>query len=146
MSYQSYQQARDAAWRTLISCKISSLPVDMRKICSHLGYQLYSYRSAEKTIRYFHLEEQCEISEGFIVCLKRKAYIFYDDTYSIGRQRFTVAHEVGHLVLGHVQAGGYTTHNISEQMERQANQFAARLLAPACVLHAMGVTRAEEIS
>ena len=148
MSYQGYKQARDAAWRTLISCKISSLPVDVRKVGSHLGYQQYSYRSADKTIRYFHLEEQRRISDGFTVCLQSRAYIFYDDTCSIGRQRFTVAHEIGHLVLGHLQAGGYTTHNIniSDQMERQANQFAARLLAPACVLHAMGVTSAEEIS
>lgn len=151
MSYQIYKHARDAAWKTLINCKISSLPVDMGKICEALGYHLYSYRSAEKIIKQFHLEKQCQLSDGFTMRFPHGTYIYYSDACTPGRQRFTVAHEVGHLVLGHVQARCYTTHNSEPshsdcRAEQQANIFAARLLAPACVLHALGITSAEEIS
>lgn len=54
------------------------------------------------------------------------------------------------IILGHVQPGGVTTanrepHPEDAPEETAANQFAARLLAPACVLWAMDVHTPEEI-
>ena len=53
-------------------------------------------------------------------------------------------------MLGHVGPGTATIENreptgTEREEETQANQFAARLLAPACVLHEVGATTAEEI-
>jgi Zn-dependent peptidase ImmA (M78 family) len=45
------------------------------------------------------------------------------------RQRFTIAHELGHICLGHVSDG--------EEQEQQANQFACELLMPELVVLAL---------
>ena len=65
------------------------------------------------------------------------------------RARFTVAHELGHILLGHV--GKYTLVNREpsprdDPVEQAANGFAARLLAPACVLWGCRVSSAAEIA
>lgn len=62
----------------------------------------------------------CRLSDGRpMLCLSR-------DRGNVLRRRFTAAHELGHLVLGHDPArdGGRAEH------ERQADAFAAELLAP----------------
>lgn len=150
-SYKNYQQARDAAWQLLIDCGISELPVSVSAICRQLGYPLYSYRKAAKAIAAAGLSNQCRTSDGFTFVTGGKTYIFYSDICTPARQRFTVAHELGHIILGHVGEGQHTLRNrepspSDDPAETQANQFAARILAPACVLRALGVTTAEEIS
>jgi Zn-dependent peptidase ImmA (M78 family) len=60
-----------------------------------------------------------------------------------------VAHELGHILLGHV--GEYHLVNREpsphdDPIEQEANGFAARLLAPACVLWGCGASSAEEIA
>ena len=150
--YKNYQQARDAAWRLLIDCKVSSLPVNLNDICKHLGIHAYTYRKAANVIAAAGLSTQCKCSDGFTFFIEGEPYIFYDGTTcSLGRQRFTIAHELGHIILGHVGVGEHTVANRDPSPkdaphEIQANQFAARILAPACVLHAMGATKAEDIS
>lgn len=150
-NYKNYQQARDAAWQILIDCQVSSLPVNVGQICKQLSIPAYTYRKASQVIADAGLSAQMSVTDGFTFCTGGKAYIFYDGICSIGRQRFTVAHELGHIVLGHVGEGQYTLVNREpdpkdDPHEVQANQFAARILAPACVLHAMGITKAEDIS
>lgn len=150
-SYQSYQQARDAAWQILIDCQVSALPVNVGQICAHLGIPAISYRKAATVIAHAGLSAQLSISDGFTLCLNGKMRIFYSDLCTVGRQRFTIAHELGHIILHHIGEGQYTVVNREPTTgdaphETQANQFAARILAPACVLHAMGITKAEDIS
>lgn len=63
--------------------------------------------------------------------------IFVEDSHPPNRQRFTVAHEIGHFVLHRQKAemdGGIQDDEfyraLSGPLERQANQFAADLLMP----------------
>ena len=64
-----------------------------------------------------------------------------NDTEPRGRARFTIAHELGHILLGHElsDSRGHfrTASDRREPAEKQADEFAARLLAPACVLWAL---------
>ena len=62
--------------------------------------------------------------------------------------RFTVAHELGHILLGHILVTGtkYRTFAKRDEEEQAADMFAARLLAPACVLHELQATTAEQIA
>lgn len=76
-------------------------------------------------------------------------YIIYDDKNTIQRSRFTIAHEPGHIFLGHELKGGHhaRTFDISKpQTEREADMFAARLLCHACVLWALNIHSADDIA
>lgn len=150
MSYFDYKKARDAAWKTLIDCNITALPVKPSAICKHYGWILSDYRSGAASIELLGLSDIAKTTDGFCTITQNHVYIFFDSSLPTPRQRFTAAHEIGHLVLGHVGPGMATVENRepagSERAEeRQANQFAARLLEPACVLHELGASTADAI-
>ncbi|GAB1832922.1 ImmA/IrrE family metallo-endopeptidase [Achromobacter ruhlandii] len=70
------------------------------------------------------------------------AVIYYDMTEVPVRQRFTIAHEIGHYARGHLDGGQTrfrdTTANFrtfqADPAETEANQFAADLLMPARIV------------
>lgn len=150
MSNDNYKTARDLAWRVILECGIDKLPVRPSEVCRHYGWILSDYRSGAGAIQALGLEGLMEQTDGFCTVTANHTYIFFDSSLPAGRQRFTVAHEIGHLLLGHVGPGMATVENreptgSEREEERQANQFAARLLAPACVLHELGAVTAEDI-
>ena len=92
---------------------------------------------------------------GLLVNNGTQAYIYVQKNDAETRRRFTVAHEIGHYLLGHQFRGGEHVHvdkgNFISQrgprsstsvdpMEIEANQFAASLLMPSQLLkqHAAG--------
>ena len=148
MNYKDYQNARDAAWRILIDCEVDRLPVDLNVVCRKLGVRLRSYLSADALVRRIGV---LGITDGVSLFYRGDPLILYDSELPPGRVRFTVAHEIGHLALGHVSPGQQTVVNREPSpgdnpMETSANQFAARLLAPACVLWGLGLHTADEIA
>lgn len=151
MNYSNYQHARDAAWKILVDCDIRSLPVNVGAICKQRRYKLYAYSRNEDLLINSGLCEQSRMTDGFTVRTDTDYAIFYNDANPVPRQRFTVAHEIGHIVLGHIGDGEYTTINREptpndDSLETQANQFAVRLLAPAYVLHELRAFAPEQIS
>lgn len=75
--------------------------------------------------------------------------IIIDDKQIVTRRRFTLAHELGHIVLGHLLVDtlqGRTFDTSKPETERQADVFASRLLAPACVLWGINANTAEQIA
>jgi Zn-dependent peptidase ImmA (M78 family) len=78
-----------------------------------------------------------------------KWLIVYDDNIKTSVSRFTVAHEFGHIFLGHELKKGYYARTFDKnkpEVEQAADMFAARLLAPACVLHELQALSAEQIA
>lgn len=63
-----------------------------------------------------------------------RSYIFINGTEPVVRQRFTLAHEFGHVELGHAGSVDYTSDVLGESRrppaEMQADGFAAEFLAP----------------
>lgn len=150
MDYNNYKNARNAAWKTLIECGISSLPVRPSEICRHYNWVLADYIDGKRSIDLLGLSGLTGKTDGFCTVTRNHTYVFYNSSLPVGRKRFTVAHEIGHLVLGHVGKGMATVENreptgAERGEEQQANQFAARLLAPACVLHEIGAIEPDEI-
>ena len=113
----------------MIDFKISALPVDLKQIAKQADIQIL--QNADVHIL-MPSQSGCSLFGG------GKWFIVYDDSDSIQRRRFTIAHEFGHIFLGHELKDGYRhTRTFAEdkpQYETEADIFASRLLMPACAL------------
>ena len=59
----------------------------------------------------------------FIFIYSLKSYfILYNDNMDINRIRFTIAHEIGHIALGHEES--------NDETESETDYFARHLLVP----------------
>lgn len=140
MIYGKYKNARNAAWRCLIDFNISELPVRPSLIANAAGI---------KVIENSDVHELAPHESGVSIFDGSQWYIVYDDENTNQRCRFTIAHELGHIFLGHELIKGYHARKFDTTkpaIEQEADVFASRLLAPACVLWALGVHTPEEIS
>lgn len=145
MNYKNYQNSRDAAWRILLDCGVDRLPVDLNGICRRLGVRVHTYAKMGG------MSETARQTDGMTYFSWGRPVILFNQDKPPARIRFTVAHELGHLVLGHVAPGVQSTVNREPSpednpIETAANQFAARLLAPACVLWGLDIHTADEIA
>lgn len=150
MYYKSYQNMRDATWNILLDCGINRLPVDIDTICEQLGICVLSYDAGAEIIERAHLYRIVRDTNGLTFYLGNSPVILFNERQRIKQIMFTVAHELGHIVLEHVKPGDTTPAHqgpkwSSSPKEKAANQFAARLLAPACVLWGLDVHAAEDI-
>lgn len=113
------------------TCGIRSFPIDCIEVIKRLKIPLFKYSelSAKK-------ERECyRVSND---AFKLKGKIYYNDAFPyIYRQRFTLMHEVGHILLGHV---GDTKENDDE-----ADDFASHFLAPRIMIHKYGYRDAEQL-
>lgn len=140
MYYGAYKNSRNASWQCLIDNKISELPVSLTTIARN---------SSVKVIKNSDANELQPDESGISLLIGTEYFIVYDDTQSKGRCRFTIAHELGHIFLGHllIDSKGARIFDTSRpQIEQEADVFAARLLAPACVLWGLGLKTPEQIS
>lgn len=94
-------------------------PVPVEKIVEHLGFKCYFFAPDDRTI---HIS-------GAVDHTEKKIYINKED--SLQRQLFTVAHEIGHIVL-HGATKDYVDYRdySSNPKETEANSFAGNLLMP----------------
>ena len=100
-TYRQYQQARDTAWRALLRVEEKRLPVDVEKLAGAVGMEVLPYPDEGENPRLWHLANQVP---GVCVSLRvrGKWHIFVRDAAMDGpHRRFAVAHELGHLLLGH---------------------------------------------
>lgn len=137
MNYKNYQKSRNATWEMLLDLEIKELPVKITDLCRRIGIPVkFADLGAEQ--------------DGYSAIVNDKPIIVINSLKrdNTARMRFTVAHELGHIMLGHV--GVYELVNrepspSDNEIEQQANIFASRLLAPACVLWGCNVQSPEEI-
>lgn len=135
MNYKEYKNSRDLVWRVILNEGVSELPVDVVSLCRSMGIDVKWYQPLDG-------------NSGITVVIDGKPTIFVARHELRQRQRFTIAHELGHILLGHI--GMHTLVNREPSVndnpiEQAANVFASRLLAPACVLWACGAYSAEDI-
>ena len=96
-----------------------SLPVNPVDIAQKLGLQVYYGSDMENLAGYFDQE---------------KNSIYINETDTLSRQRFSIAHEIGHAVLGHGSSPRRNDVTYSKftykKKENEANRFATSLLMP----------------
>ena len=136
MNYRKYKESRNLAWQVLIQEGVSELPVNIVDICKRMGIRVKFISPSGG-------------GDGYTTMFLGIPYIFVSEDCTPERQRFTIAHELGHILLGHVGEGNLVNREPDPEdnpMEREANVFASRLLAPACVLWALDARSPEEIA
>lgn len=139
MIYGIYKNARNAAWQCILDYGVNSLPVKVSDIA----------RLANITILKNSVVHELDKNQSGKTAIQNgKIYVIYNDAESSERCRFTVAHELGHIFLGHLllETPRYRTFAYSDEDESAANVFARDLLAPACVLHELQVLDVNGIS
>lgn len=151
-TYQLYQEARDAAWRTLLRLEKKELPVRVHALLSQLRIPVLSFPDPDQEPRLAKLLQKAQAP--FCVSLKIQGvwHIFLKKGCLDERQeRFALAHELGHMILHHPtyaldrgvhafrgrENAGDLLEDPEEIWDYAADIFAIRLLAPACVLHAL---------
>ena len=155
LSYKNYSKARDASWRILADNNITSLPVDVSGLAQNMGIKVVPYSKGNTLMKLLGVAKLKNKNDGLYVRFLGKSYIFYDDSVtSEGRIRFTIAHELGHHSLKHIRLDMLFIPRCAQRRrgaasnarEREANIFAARLLAPSIVLHELNLKTEEEIA
>lgn len=99
--------------------------VNIKKLCEKIGWPLLEYNNNHKLI---------SISkDGFTYYKNNEFYIFFNNDKIEERINFTIAHEVGHIVLGHhfVENTQVLMYGQNTFLEKQANTFAQNILMPA---------------
>ena len=142
--YEKYKKARDLSWEILLKADITSLPVDLNKVLKEIDVKAILYCDA------FFDADSPKLSDGFVTKIGGKKAIYLNEQKgTTQRRRFTLAHELGHIVLDHpINPIIYRNSEIDEGQkpeEVQANVFARDLLMPAGVLAALHVTTVDEI-
>lgn len=135
MTYYEYHNAKKLALQTLIDEKVTSLPILTSKICRNLGIVVKLFKSPNN-------------ESGYSFIINGQPYILVNELELPSRQRFTIAHELGHILLGHVSECSIISRACNEEdkdIETQANVFASRLLAPSCILLFCNLTSTDDI-
>lgn len=116
----------------------------MRRLCDALGYKLLTYAEGAAIFEKLPFDDYMHCP-AFCTRVMDCNVVFYDDTCSVGTRLFSLAHEIGHIVLRHIATGalGYDASDTAQ--EREADAFAYALLAPLDALRAARVRTVKQI-
>lgn len=136
MEKPRYGYARQMARKVLADCKVVSPPIDLKPILSQKGYEYIEVDNFLDNVDALFLRDE---SDG-------KIYAAVNANHHVHRQRFSLAHEFGHILLNHDLNYYRTyitiddpptekTHTAAEgAFETEANNFAGELLVPLEIL------------
>ena len=160
-TYRYYQEARDTAWRALLRLKDKRLPVDAEALAKAVGMEVLPFPDATENPRLAALLAGEEKAAAVSLRIRGKWHMFLrEDMLDDSQRRFAVAHELGHLLLGHetrmVSPGvrafesrenaGDVLEDPEDLADYAADIFAVRLLAPACLLHELHIDSSSGIA
>jgi len=125
--YEIYKNVRNSSWKCLLECGINSIPTSLSQICKRYDIKIIKNNSLQEN----RLLTNEKAKNMFI---NGQWYIIVDDSDCITVQRYSIAHEIGHILMG------------KDISEYEAERFAIDILAPACVLWGLDLHTAEDIS
>jgi len=121
VSYERYEEIKHVVANTLKTGKVRNIPICCFNLALQLGIRCipYSDLSLEKQAACIQLS-----GEGFTL----DNTIYYNDYQLSTRVRFTIMHEIGHVLLGHIED--------DDNAETEANFFAGYILVPPVLVFA----------
>lgn len=127
LSNRRYDEIKDCVINLFRKQNINKIPVDCFEIIDKLNIILRPYSQLNELGRAKAYEVSkdgfCMLAEDLINnVVVVQWYIFYNDNQPMERIRFTLMHEIGHIVLNHKEG--------SDIAEAEANFFAKYALAP----------------
>ena len=117
----NYDTVCQAALTVYKECTIRSFPIDCFHILETYGLTSHPYSSLNEELRSYCINYSND-------ALNYKNLICYNDKQPVGRIRFSLMHELGHVILKHGE-------NHTRSMEQEANFFASNILAPRIAIH-----------
>ena len=141
--YQHYKNLRNNTWEILIDTEIHTLPVKISTVCKKLGIGIQKYNVAESEALFLNyaINGIPQYKDAFTFESNGNFKIFYNEASARQNIRFAVAHELGHIIEGDTQR-----RFLNNESEKQADMFATRILAPACVLWGLDLHSPEDIA
>lgn len=132
MPRSSYTKSEQCAWNLLARCNVKKAPIPIEEIVRAVGLSIIEYNLGE------------DIS-GVLIINESMGTIGINPKDNYTRQRFSIAHELGHYLLhkkdnelfvdkDFIVKYRHTNRNYSvseKRQEQEANAFAAALLMPA---------------
>lgn len=148
-----YYMSEKSAYETLNRLSLSSLPIDLKKVAKGLQspviIKTYTWLSRIQSLSRAQIEGMWSSKEGFTQYdPSTDSYVIYlnDNERNRSRLRWTLAHEIGHIVLGHLATIRDNEINLIDDpedtysaFELEAHCFARCLLAPPNILFASGI-------
>jgi Zn-dependent peptidase ImmA (M78 family) len=130
-----WQQARShrvAAAELLRWAEVNAPPVPIEMVCARLGVRVQKINQPGW--------------DGALTIQGDQATIWVNAGVAPQRQRFTIGHELGHLVLhrGTMEFRDHITMTGVDPKEREANRYAAELLMPESFIRAFSMGRTPE--
>lgn len=134
----------------IIEEQIDELPMrpqTLARLIQRSGFALATYSEATELIRIFELSSYTSSFPAFTFISDDIRIVLYSDELSTSDKLFSLAHELGHIVLQHSAEGirGMSDQKQNTQ-ELEADIFAYQILAPVCVLKKLKILTPEEIS
>lgn len=113
------QRIRSQALKLIKATNQTTFPINLNMIVKYLGIYAVSTEKAGKL----------NLKVSAFIDINSKILV-YNSNDSVVRQRFSVAHEIGHFVLNHKGVNESFNINSSTPIEKEANIFAGEILIP----------------
>lgn len=127
----------------------TSLPIDVREIARHCGYNVKTYSSYAKLIEQLGLKEYADNHLAFSLKYKDDYYILVSDDLTVDLEHKVIAHEIGHIELHDLDESGIFGNSDDpkdkESLEAEADAFALGLLAPLPILTNYSIKSHEDV-
>ena len=150
---QRYRRSRiSSAWRVLLEADIDTFPVPVKRVADYMDIPVLLYSQGEDILHELGLYRAAMSSDGIALPLADGHIVMYDDSIKTSRARATIAHELGHIMMGHTEPGVATASKSMPRpgddylpLEYEANLWGEQLIAPTGVLLAAGITTRDAI-
>lgn len=117
-------EARHAAKGLLKAAKLQSVPIEINQL---MGTVKQTFDVIVKGVPNDMFNGK---GDAMTQTRDKCVFIIYNDSRAVVRKRFSVAHELGHLYIGHLHGNSSNDLNSTNFDEIEANAFAAHLLMP----------------